>query len=69
VEYPSLVKSARSHNVLEAALASGRYSVSVDDRDTSLCFFKLQEIRLEPIKHMYAKVDFQSSQLLAQSTS
>jgi hypothetical protein len=31
-------------------LASARYSASVVDRATTLCFFKLQEIGLQPRK-------------------
>ena len=65
----SLAKSARSHNVSDATFASALYSASVDDRATTRCFFELQEMGLEPRKHMYAEVDFRSSKLPAQSTS
>ena len=50
-------------------LAGAQYSASVDDRATTLCFFELQEIGLEPRKHMYAEVDFLSSKLPAQLAS
>jgi hypothetical protein len=49
-------------------LVNAQYSASVDDRATTLCIFELQEIGLEPRKHMYAEVDFRSSKLPAQST-
>jgi len=58
MEKSSLAKSARSHSVLEAAFASALYSALVEDRVTARCFFELQEIGLEPRKHMYVEVDF-----------
>lgn len=50
-------------------MASARYSASVDDRATTRCFLELQEIGLEPRKHIYAEVDLRSSQLPAQPAS
>ena len=66
MEKLSSAKSARSHNVSDAAFASALYSASVDDRVTARCFFELQEMGLEPRKHMYAEVDFRSSKLPTQ---
>ena len=39
-----------NHIVSEAAIASARYSASVEDLATTLCFFELQEMGLDPKK-------------------
>ncbi|XP_035544668.1 probable protein phosphatase 2C 23 [Juglans regia] len=64
---PSSLNKDSSHTVSEAAFARDRYSASVDDHATALCFFELQEIGFEPRKLMYAEVDVRSSKLPAQS--
>lgn len=40
----------RSHEVSDTALARALYSAFVDERATTLCFLKLQEIGLTPRK-------------------
>jgi hypothetical protein len=55
--------------VSEAALASARYSASVEDRATVLCFLDVHEMGLGPKKLMYIDVDVRSSTFLAQSAS
>jgi hypothetical protein len=42
------VKSDRIHIDSEAAVASARYSASVDDRAIARCFLELQKRRFEP---------------------
>jgi hypothetical protein len=56
-----------SHIVSEAALASARYSASVEDRATALCFLDVHEMGLGPKKLMYADVDVRLSTFSAQS--
>ena len=46
----SSLKRVDSHIVSEAAFASALYSASIVERATTLCFFKLQEMGLEPRK-------------------
>ena len=58
MEKPSSAKSARSHNVSELMIMR-----------QPIDFVELQEMGLEPRKHMYVEVDFRSSKLLAQSAS
>ena len=48
----SSLRRVDNHNVSKAALARARYSASVVDRATTHCFFELQEMRLEPKKHI-----------------
>ena len=63
----SSLKRVDNHVVSEAAFASARYSASVVDRTTALCFFELQEMGLDPKKLIYAEVDVRSSIFPAQS--
>jgi len=44
--------------VSEVAFASTRYSTSVKDCATTLCFFELQDIRVDPRKQMYVEREF-----------
>ena len=46
----SSLRRVGNHIVSEATLASARYSASVVDHATARCFFKLQEMGLEPKK-------------------
>jgi hypothetical protein len=54
---PSSWKRLRSHIVSDVALASAQYSASVEDLATTLCFFKLQDMGVEPKKLIYADLE------------
>jgi hypothetical protein len=58
-----------NHIILDAATASARYLAFVMYRATAFCFFKLQEMGLDPRKLIYVEVEVRSSILLAQSAS
>ena len=65
----SSLKRVDNQIVSEAALANVRYSASVEERATALCFLDVHEIGLGPRKLMYADVDVRSSTFPAQSAS
>jgi len=65
----SSLKRVDNHIVFEGALASARYSASVVDCATTLCFLDVYEMGLIPKKLMYVDVDVRSSTFPTQSTS
>jgi len=65
----SSLKRVDSHIILDATAASARYSTFVMYHATTFCFFKLQEMGLDPGKLIYIEVDVRSSILPAQSAS
>jgi hypothetical protein len=65
----SSLKRVDSHIILDAAAVSARYSAFVMYRATAFCFFKLQEMGLDPRKLIYVEVDVRSSILPAQLAS
>lgn len=44
--------------VSKVAFASTRYSTSVKDCATTLCFFELQDIKVDPRKQMHVEMKF-----------
>ena len=65
----SSLKRVDNQIVYEATLASARYSTSVEDLATALCFLDVHEMGLSPKKLINADVDVQSSTFPAQSAS
>jgi len=65
----SSLKRVDNQIVSEAALASARYSASVEECATALCFLDVHQMGLGPKKLMYADVDVRSSTFPAQSAS